>query len=325
MYKYSLEQFKTILFNEPHHEMSDAVLSKISEIALEVGSPQYIKTPVFKKETAKNDNFRNKGSGGGKKKHKPNDSSDGEWNVIKSTVSNSPLYAAKKDNVDIIMALLNKLTAANCDASLVKIKEILSAVIGSIKIDENAMDNGVEINKISNVIFEIVSTNIFYSQMYAKLFTSLVNEYDVIKETMEDRFNNFINLFNNIEQADPNEDYDKFCEITKNNQKRKALSTFFVNLMDTKVISGDQIKNILKTLVISMYALMQQEHKKGEVDELIENIAIMYRPELSGVDKYDELGGITVAEFIKLVSKSKVANYKSLSNKTIFKCMDLMT
>ncbi len=321
MYKYSLEQFKTILFNEPPYEMSDVILAKISEIALEVGSPQYIKTPVFKKEPAKNDNFRNKGLGG-KKKHKPNENSDGEWNVIKNNVS--PIYAAKKENVDIIMALLNKLTAANCDASLVKIKEILSTVIGNEPIDEHAMDNGVEINKISNVIFEIVSTNIFYSQMYAKLFTALVNEYAVIKSTFEDSFKNFLNLFNNIEQADPNEDYDKFCELNKNNQKRKALSTFFVNLMDTGVISGDQIKNILKTLVISMHTFMQEENRKGEVDELIENIAIMYRKELVNEDKYDELGGITVLEFITLVSKSKVANYKSLTNKTIFKCMDLI-
>ena len=322
MYKYSLEQFKTILFNEPHYEMSDAVLSKISEIALEVGSPQYIKTPVFKKEIVKSDNFRNKGSTG-KKKNKSNENNDGEWNnIIKSNLS--PTYANKKDNVDIIMALLNKLTAANCDASLVKIKEILSTVICSSNETANDMDNVAELNKISNVIFEIVSNNIFYSQMYAKLFTALVNEYAVIKATFEQHFKNFLTLFENIEQADPNEDYDKFCELNKNNQKRNALSTFFVNLMDTSVISRDEIKHILKTLVLNMYAFMQEENRKGEVDELIENIAIMYRTDLVSEDKHDELGGITVAEFIKLVSKSKVVNFKSLSNKTIFKCMDLL-
>ena len=321
MHNYSLEHFKNILFNDFHYEVHESVLSKISEIALEVGSPQYIKTPVFKKEIVPNEIFRNKG----KKKHKNDDTLDGDWCAIKPPTSISAMNNTKKSNIDIIMTVLNKLTTNTYDVSLAKIKVVITSLIENE--NENEMNKMNEINKISNVIFDIVSTNIFYSHIYAKLFTVLVNDYAVIKATFEQHFNQFLNLFNNIEYADPNKDYDKFCEINKINIKRKALSTFFINLMDTNVILADQIKDILKILVCTMQTFILEDNRKSEVDELVENIAIMYRKDLfdtSNNETHIELGGITILDFIKLISKSKVSNYKSLTNKAIFKCMDLL-
>lgn len=321
MYNYSLEHFKNILFNDFHYEVQESVLSKISEIALEVGSPQYIKTPVFKKEIVPNEIFRNKG----KKKHKNDDTLDSDWCAVKPPTSIFAMNNTKKSNIDIIMTILNKLTTNTYDVSLAKIKVVISSLIENE--NENEINKLHEITKISNVIFDIVSTNIFYSHIYAKLFTVLVNDYAVIKATFEENFNQFLNLFNNIEYADPNKDYDKFCEINKINIKRKALSTFFINLMDTNVILVDKIKDILKILVCTMQTFILEDNRKSEVDELVENIAIMYRKDLfdkSNNETHIELGGITILDFIKLISKSKVSNYKSLTNKAIFKCMDLL-
>lgn len=319
--KYSLEDYKNILFNGFDYEVPDNVLSIISEITLEVGSPQYIKTPVFtKKEVVKHHDVSALYRNNKKKRGVKNEIGNDEWNSIRNSNQEQSWENAEKDTtIDKIRALLNKLTASNYDASLGKMKDVISSII-----QEN---NSEEIHKISNIIFDIASNNIFYSQLYAKLYSDLICSYDTIKTALEENFNNFISLFNNIEQCDPNKDYNKFCEINKVNEKRKSLSTFFVNLMDVKVISLDRIQNILKILIFKMNAFIVEENKKGEVDELIENIVILCKKDLLMGFKneyHDELNGRSIVEYIKQLSQSKISSYKSLTNKTIFKCMDIM-
>jgi hypothetical protein len=75
--------------------------------------------------------------------------------------------------------------------------------------------------------------------------------------------------------------------------------------------------------------LINKDDKKNEVDELTENIAILYHKDIyNSNDKLyiDELkiNGITILETITLLAKSKSKDYKSLSNKAIFKFMDLI-
>jgi hypothetical protein len=318
-FKYSLEDYKNILFNGFDYEVPDTVLSIISEIALEVGSPQYIKTPVFaKKDTPKNDILLNRNNK--RKRVKNNEIDNDEWNSIKNGNQEQSWSVVEKDNnIDKIIALLNKLTNATYENLVVKMKEIIGRIIEE--------QNEEEINKISNVIFDIASNNIFYSQLYAKLYADLICSYNTIQSTLENNFDNFINLFNNIEHCDPNKDYNKFCELNKTNEKRKSLSTFFVNLMDAKVISMDKIKNILKMLLFTMNQFIVEENKKGEVDELIENIVILCKKDLligCKNEHFVELNGMSIVEFISNISHSKTSNYKSLTNKTIFKCMDIM-
>jgi hypothetical protein len=318
-FKYSLEDYKNILFNGFDYEVPDTVLSIISEIALEVGSPQYIKTPVFaKKDATKNDLLLNRNNK--RKRVKNNEIDNDEWNSIKNGNQEQSWTVAEKDNnIDKIIALLNKLTNTTYDNSVIKMKEIINRIIEE--------QNSDEINKISNVIFDIASTNIFYSQLYAKLYAELIYSYDAIKTTLESNFENFINLFNHIEHCDPNKDYNKFCELNKNNEKRKSLSTFFVNLMDAHVISMEKIKNILKMLIFTMNTFIAEENKKGEVDELIENIVILCKKDLligCKNEHFVELNGMSIIEFIDYISHNKTSNFKSLTNKTIFKCMDIM-
>jgi hypothetical protein len=51
-------------------------------------------------------------------------------------------------------------------------------------------------------------------------------------------------LFNCIEYVDSEKDYDKFCKINKDNERRKALSLFFVNLTSNGIISENKLKEM---------------------------------------------------------------------------------
>jgi hypothetical protein len=74
-----------------------------------------------------------------------------------------------------------------------------------------------------------------------------------------------------------------------------------------------------------IYLYINQDNKKNEVDELIENIAILYKKELFvGKAEYELIDGMTISEIIENLAHSKCKNYLSLSNKSIFKFMDLI-
>jgi hypothetical protein len=72
--------------------------------------------------------------------------------------------------------------------------------------------------------------------------------------------------------------------------------------------------------------------KKNEIDELTENVAILFNKTIieGAEDDSDyeedelEISGNTIVETITLLAKSKVKDYKSLTNKAVFKYMDLV-
>ena len=47
--KYTLTEIGEIVFNGFDYEIPEVVLKQISELAKQVGSPDYVKTPIFKK------------------------------------------------------------------------------------------------------------------------------------------------------------------------------------------------------------------------------------------------------------------------------------
>ena len=75
----------------------------------------------------------------------------------------------------------------------------------------------------------------------------------------------------------------------------------------------------------NIYSSYLSELKKNEVDESTENIAILYTTEIMESSELKEftVKGMTVSDFIDVIANSKAKSYKSLTNKTIFKFMDM--
>ena len=318
--KYTLDDFNSMIFNGFNYELPNDVLNTISEIALEVGSPNYVKTPVFKKkenpikmEQILNNNRKRRGN---KNMEMTNDN---DWESIRSFQTTKIEAKIGLDSeIDLIRSYLNKITDKNY-------KETANNIIMVIeKMIENNITND-EMMKVSSTIFDIASTNRFYSKIYAELYSVLIKKYEIMRETFEKSLNTFIELFNVIEYIDPSVDYNSFCRINKNNEKRKSLASFFMNLMDNKIIEKEQIILITRNLLNQLYNYISEENKKNEVDELGENVSLLYRKELftSNYD-YEKIDGFTILEMIKKLAHSKVKDYKSLTNKTIFKFMDMI-
>jgi hypothetical protein len=136
-----------------------------------------------------------------------------------------------------------------------------------------------------------------------------------------------ITSINKIEYVDPKVNYDKFCEINKMNEKRKALAAFYLNLMSNGMITKVKIMEITRNLLAQLYVFISQDNKKNEVDELTETVAILYKKELyedDDGDDYAHIEGYNISEVIDKIANSKVKDYKSLTNKSLFKFMDLI-
>jgi hypothetical protein len=331
--KYTLEDFNNITFNGFKFDFPEDILKIISELALEVGSPNYVKTPIFQKrvnpmkvETLHKekdfDNLKNMSDNSNRKK-RGNKSmevlNDDDWETLRTFQSTKIEQKVGLDaQIDLLRSHLNKMSDKNYLDIKSKIIDIIEFMMKEI------IDNS-EMTKLGTIIFEIASTNRFYSKMYADLYSDLINKFQIMEDIFQENFKNFMNLFDNIEYVEPNVDYNKFCKINKDNEKRKSLAAFFVNLMNNEIISKDKIISIIRNLMSKIYVFINQDNKKNEVDELTENIAILYKKELFiGEIEYELIDGMNICEIIEKLAHSKSKNYLSLSNKSIFKFMDLI-
>ena len=325
--RYTLNDFNNIIFNGFNYELPAETIRVISELALEVGSPDYVKTPIFQKRvnpmksdlassSINNPNFKKKRGG------KNMEMNNGDWEALR-TFQTTKIEERNGINgeIDSIRSELNKITDKNFMDKRDKIIDIIGVIINN--------NTPEDVKRVSTAIFEIASTNRFYSKMYADLYSDIITTYKIMKGVFEESLSNFSELFNVIEYVDPSVDYDNFCKINKDNEKRKALGVFFINLSINGIIPNTKIINITRNLLAQIYTFISQENKKNEVDELTENIALLFKKDLYSNDdednvEYELIEGFTITEVIEKIAHSKVKDYKSLTNKTVFKFMDMI-
>jgi len=320
--KYTLQNFSNILFNGFEIKLPDETLNIISDIAQHVGSPSYIKTPVFhKREVVPGKNNQQMGGGDGtyKKKRRNKNSehvNDEDWETIRNFQATKIEQKVGIDSkIVIIRSLINKIT----DKTYVELSNKIIETLDELIVEETCEE---EMMKVCISIFDIASNNRFYSKLYADLYAVLIHRYEIIKVVFEKSFNTFLELFQNIEHVNPEEDYNKFIKINAENEKRKSLSSFFVNLMLNGIVTKEKIIEITCDLMSEVLKLIKEENKKSVVDEMTENIFLLYNKDLFDVENVkidDEL----FTDIINRLSLCKVKTYPSLSNKSIFKYMDL--
>jgi hypothetical protein len=303
--------------------LSQETLDIISKLSEEVGAPTYIKTPIFLKKEGKqisggtvngaNTNYK-------RVKSKPNEITDDDWETIRAfQTTQKHISEGIEKNMDNIRGFLNKITDSNEESLTKDIKNEIIQLIQHETSEENMM-------KIGYSIFNIASSNSFYSALYARLFKSLMNDYTIFKNIFDENFKEFMSLFNSIEFVDPKKNYDKFCEYTKTNDKRRSMSLFIINLMIYDVIDKSDIIDIIKQLQKLISTYICKVDKTNEVEELTENVFILITKSKKYLNTkdYEDLWESIVKEieFITLL-KPKMKEYPSITNKTIFKHMDI--
>lgn len=341
--QYSLQDFRSIISNGFQFELPDVTLKLINELSSEVGSPTYVKTPIFQKKEMllssnsslnKGDNIQSvnnftkfpsnysennssyrKRKGGGKNIEMVNNE---DWETIRTFHATKMEQKTGNDaQFDVIRSYLNKLT----DKNMVEMTSRIIQIVEEMKNNE-PVENILTI--LYNQIFENAFSNRFYSKNYGLLYSKLLKMYDlpdIEKKQVDDLLNKIQLSIQSIEFVESSIDYDKFCKINKDNEKRKAMCEFLINLIKQEIVEKEVGVQLLNQLFNSLFEFIPLIDKKNEVDEISELISILWKKDFYDVNIEHTHGFL---KKITLLSNAKTIHYLSLTNKCIFKFMDMI-
>jgi len=341
MKTYTVAEFQAIKDAGFSSEISAKVINLIHTLADKVGSPEYVKTPVFDKphvyssaqsrtsttnQGAKKPGFAGKGHGKGKDS-RTNEITDDDWSQVRNFQSTTMTKREGIDgHIDSIRQLLNKLTHQNFHGMVEQITDIMDKVLRQVlgKASKASAEQLTELNKVGATIFTIASSNSFYAEVYARLYKELMDKYDFMKEVFAANFSEIKTLFKNFSYCDPNENYDLFCENNKNNERRRALASFYVHLMKQEVLPARDIAELILTLQQRLRDDAAAQNQRNIVEELSEVLfTLIVEGATTLSDDADEQFD-AIKEEVERVSQLKPKTLASLTNKTVFKHMDIL-
>lgn len=321
MLMYSLQDFNKISYHGFEVTLPEDVVKEINELVKKVGSPSYIKTPVFQKIGRNEIGISNAKKRRDKERERQENHEN--WERIKKFY---PTKIEEKTGIDSqvnnIRSFLNKLTDKN-------VSEITNSIIDIIKqINklENAEERSENIKKVGNVLFDIASTNRFFSKVYADVYSYLCSECEDFYEIIETNYQLYMKSFTSIDYVAPETDYNLFCQNNKLNDKRRALSSFFLNLYCSGVIPFEKVECIVVYLLNTINTLVNENDKDAIIDEFTENISILYSKDMEYSNDLKLNNNKTIFETISFYANSKNnnINYPSLTTKCTFKYMDMI-
>lgn len=251
------------------------------------------------------------------KRYKGQRSNDDSWGTIRDF--KPTVIAEKKEGVEQwiseIRGALNKISIKNYDANTRIIIEKLREISGTVTTSEE------EIKNVATNIFEIASTNKFFSEIYANLYKCLMDEFpDIFTSILDICIQGFTNTMKSIQFVDQNTNYDEFCKYNKENDKRKATSVFITNLVKVGVIPISTVIWLVKELLDILTLYIKDTGKLNEVEEITENIFLL-------LTNYSEILRVSIDELkpqMKALAEVKAKELPSMSSRAIFKYIDIL-
>jgi hypothetical protein len=327
--KYNLKQITDISNSGFQFEIPGDTCDIINYLCSQVGSSGIVSN-VFIKTTTSNTENMNDFSAGNKnnKKRRGNkgmEVSADEWESIR-TFQTTKLEQKTGIDGDIneIRLYLNKLT----DKTFLDMREKIIEKINNIC---SVSSESEDLVKLGTMLYELSSTNKFYSKIFADLFAELASMYSWLKNVFNEKYEKIMEQYDNIQYIDSEKDYDGFCEMNKINERRRAVTTFYLNLAINGFIKWDGVVKILRDILLSIMNMISKADKKNEVDELTEIVGVLFNKEI--IDKINDdtnnpeefyVLGSSIMDTVVGLAQKKAKDYPSLSNKAIFKYMDLV-
>lgn len=316
MQRYSLDNFEKIISGGFEVNLPQESLAIIQELAAKVGAPEYVRTPQFQQRQHYDHGERPRGNR--RRKQKAQELSDDAWEAIRNFESTQ---MQKREGVDASIDLIRKAMNKIAD----KTYEVLSKqIIDEIKkVAEVGEETRADLEKVAASAFDIASTNGFYSSLYARIYAELCDNFgDIFVPPLKQALASFKDSYRAIEYVNPDENYDKFCAINKENTKRRAMGVFFINMAGTSFgVDLHEAVDVVQDIQRLLEQKIDEEGQEATVDELacLEGEMILGgKTQLAMVEEWEEITE-TVARFAKM----KARDHPSLTNKTVFKHMDI--
>lgn len=301
--RFTLEDINKIKLKGFDVKLPQETITMVNKLAQLVGSPEYVRTPVFKKRS-------NYDSAQPRRGEKLNENDGGvteaDWEALKNykVTETVPKDRSEADQVkrDIITGL-RKMTSANYDEQKTLILDELSKV------------EAEHYEEVAQEIFKICTSNKFYADVYVQLYRLLCEQKEIYKSLLATTAENYLDQFKEIKQVDPKKDYDLFCELNKQNEQRVALSVFLM-----KILPKEHSEEMLVKLLGNIYNEFQKKNNITVVEQYMENIAEMFE---TCYKMYGKSLNENITSSIGNIAMLQPRALPSINNKIIFKFMDL--
>ena len=292
IFHYNLDDVNKIKLSGFDFKLPKKTQELIMNLSKLVGSPDYIKTPIFQK-----------------KKRDPNEP---DWDLIKQFKPTAKVD--RSDNEEIMQDIkraMNKMTDKNYNT-------LLDDIVSGLE----KLEDTEEFNLVLDIIFNLATSNRFYSKVYASLYRDLMEKSsDIFTSRMQSELASYVSRFREIKNVDANEDYEGFCDNNKKNEELKALTEFFVNLTQMDIISIEKMQSVFNDIMMLVDKYIEDAEHKHNVVELSENIFIFIN---AGASCFSESGHFSdMISRVKAISNMKLKEHPGLSNKSLFKFMDI--
>lgn len=316
---YSYEFIRSLVRESTYEEnLPDLTKQRLSQLEKFVSGEHYTHAPVFSRQP-----HRGRGGGwqhsrgrGGYAPRKPKQ-------VEERPPSSAVIEQRRKKNEDdvhrhilSIRSYLNKMTDKTFAEMILNIQEELQHIA--------KLQNMSGFETIATHIFNIVSMNKFYSQLYAKLYKELIKTHTIFADILTKKYAEYLTVFMKCNYVDPKVDYDGFCSYNVETEKKQSIAGFVVHLMNMDLLEPSCVVSLLKVIIDVVYSSLDNKDNKKVVDDMIEIIYHMLnvadRGLFADVDEYEEQVVSRLAAF----SKYNPRAYVGITNKAVFRCRDIM-
>lgn len=234
----------------------------------------------------------------------------------------------KKEGIDEkysdLRSTLNKITLKNQDTLLPKIIELIHYVMNEDNDDsDNEEDSSVEdsYSRIINVLFDIVKKTSDGHEIYVIVIKELIKCYPSFVSKIYDFIDIYKNSYDTIIDVDPNTQYDRYCELVKDNDYRRANSKFVVNLTERNLVNQEDIISMIDNLFDKVLENIDKDEKTVLIEEITENLFIFLIYTYKFLKSHEEWSKLI--EKLNICSKLKAREHKSISSRIVFKYMDI--
>lgn len=339
MTRYTLDNFKEICQNGFNYHINDETLEIISALSAQVGAPDYIKTPNFNSTSVGFTNGNGSGSGngigrdrnrqGGRRRRKQQEMSDEDWEDLRSFHS-KPKAALSPEKVveKKYRGELNKVVSGFSEEQMIQIVSLFN------EYKELKNDDSPE-----SLFFDTATCSKMNTDLFSELLCDMIQHDNNIDDNFIDAIpkliERWLHSFNDITCINEDEDYDKFCDFNRINEKRLNTSRFLGNFFK-KVFQSNNMENyhlfkIINEALNTIFDKFDDELMIKDNEDVAfaccNNLFSFFIPilDIVSVDP-DNFSDLSVIEDVKSkimdIVNYENEEYKSLTRKIIFTIQD---
>ena len=214
----------------------------------------------------------------------------------------------------IILNKLNKFSLSTYK----EIKEFLYQILDSGQVDF--------IKDFMNLVFKKAASEEIFCGLYAKLLSELRVTYPVITKEMEQLFESYLIIFEEIDES-KNDDYKLFVERNIEKKYRLGYSQFLAELTMLEAVDLESLKKTFKILIENIETLGKTSLRGNEIQESCDCLLRMSRV----LDKRNGIFFIKtrkmlyemIQEDLEQILNSDKSAYSGITPKARFALMDI--